>query len=180
MTIRSDRETGFTLIELMIAVAIIGILAGIAVPSFVKYTKKARASETGDHLRKMSEGARIYYLEVHRSGSELVQTAESLRFPTTVGLTPAANSCLEGKDKYAAGDTTVWSHPTWDALHFGLQEPHYYRYSFESTDSPATFTAVAVGDLDCDGILSRHTLYGEARSDGVFTSADVMKQNELE
>jgi type IV pilus assembly protein PilA len=54
---------GFTLIELMIVVAIIGILAAIAVPNFMKFQARARQSEAKMNLRAWGTAAKSYFAE---------------------------------------------------------------------------------------------------------------------
>lgn len=60
------RSKGFTLIEVMIAVAIIGILAAIAYPSYVEYTKKTRRAEAAAVL---FEAAQVAERQFSRTGA---------------------------------------------------------------------------------------------------------------
>ena len=45
------RQSGFSLIDLMITVAIIGVLTAIAVPSFLRYQMRARSTEAATNLK---------------------------------------------------------------------------------------------------------------------------------
>jgi type IV pilus assembly protein PilA len=58
MLMRHRPHRGFTLIELMIVVAIIGILAAIAIPNFVRFQARARQSEVSTNLKSLFTGLR--------------------------------------------------------------------------------------------------------------------------
>ncbi len=55
------KQKGFTLIELMIVVAIIGILAAIAIPRFAQMLEKSREGSTKGNLGSIKSAASIYY-----------------------------------------------------------------------------------------------------------------------
>lgn len=59
--IPKKREAGFTLIELMIAIAIIGVLAAIAVPAFSNYLARARVSEAIQYAESCKTGYVEFY-----------------------------------------------------------------------------------------------------------------------
>jgi len=157
------RNQGFTLIELMIVVAILGILAVVAVPAFIKYMRRAKTTEAIDELDKMYKGAAYYYTAPHVAitGSKL-----PCSFPEDQGVTPVGATCCGSlsvtndadQDERCDSNPDLWTTPTWAALSFQMNDQHYFTYQFDELDggslSLARFTASAYADLDCDQVQS--------------------------
>ncbi len=80
-----NMQKGFTLIELMIVVAIIGILAAIALPAYQDYTTRAKVSEI---LLSMSQ-CRTSVTEVFQSGASLPSSANDPNWGCTTGASAA-------------------------------------------------------------------------------------------
>ena len=60
---RTSKRKGFTILEIMIAVTIIGLLAAIAIPNFVRARKSAQAKACVNNLRLIDSAAQQYMLE---------------------------------------------------------------------------------------------------------------------
>ena len=72
----SQLRAGFTLVEIMIVVAIIGLLAAIAIPNFVKARATSQANACINNLRQIDAAANQFALEKGKS------TGSTLKYPT--------------------------------------------------------------------------------------------------
>ncbi len=64
-------QRGFTLIELMIVVAIIGILAAIAIPNFIRFQARSKQSEAKSNLKALFSAQKSYFQEHDRYHNEI-------------------------------------------------------------------------------------------------------------
>jgi len=154
MKLLKNAQRGFTLIELMIVVAIIGILAAVAIPAFMDYMKRSKKTEAALQLNKIGKNAKRVYSE---TSSYVVGTATQYPVKVATGCCNGggtqANHCAAVPASFAA-DTT------WKALDFQVDEETLFVYDY--TGAAATFTAKATGDLDCDTSEIVYTLAGTA------------------
>ena len=65
------KNRGFTLLELLIVIAIIGILAGVAYPSYMQYLLKSKRSEAQSILIELANRQEMYYLDHHQYAADL-------------------------------------------------------------------------------------------------------------
>jgi type IV pilus assembly protein PilA len=180
---KSRIEKGFTLIELMIVVAIIGILAAVAIPAFMKNSRKAKTTEATTNVKKLYDGARSYFEEEVNARGSIVPIAK--QFPSNAAVTtaPALVACCAAVGKKCAPAPALWTDASWQALKFSMDDPHYYAYTYLSsgTDLTSQFTARANGDLDCDVTYSTFEMVGSIQTDGTVTGqAGFFKDLELE
>lgn len=138
------KNRGFTLMELMTVVFIIGILAAVALPLLGRYLLKAKTTEATLNIRKIYDGEISYYQEEITTQAGLVI---SKRF-VNLGRMPAT----PGTDKQYGNFTNAG----WAAIKFSADGPVLYSYSSiaAGVNTAASFTARAEGDLDGDGTTS--------------------------
>ncbi len=166
------RARGFTLIELMIVVAIVGILAVLAVYGVRKYLAHTKTAEARNGLGRMAQASVAVYEQEHMSGTVLPQgqgaSLSRALCQSASAPVPAALTQVQGR-KYQSS-TADWNADAAAAnrgfacLQFTIDQPQYYMYSYTLTGSGSNpgdaFTATANGDLNGDGIASTFALIG--------------------
>jgi prepilin-type N-terminal cleavage/methylation domain len=174
---RNKKNSGFTLVELMIVVAIIGIIAAIAIPAFTKYVKKARSAEAAGDLNKEWAGSVTYYMtdftNITAAGvSEILPRQFPGPSGEWEGTALGIKDCCEVPGGRCKGNAPVWaSDGVWVALKFSVPDSHVYMpgYSGSATGTSAEFTAYAQGNLDCDDVLAQFFRHGKVNSNGDVT-----------
>jgi prepilin-type N-terminal cleavage/methylation domain-containing protein len=109
--LKNREEQGFTLIELLVVIIIIGILAAIALPSFLNQANKAKQSEAKTYVGSTNRGQQAYFLENNAFaptftdlGIGVVTGTDNYTYTipapnsdqATVKATPLAGSSLKG------------------------------------------------------------------------------------
>lgn len=136
------KKRGFTLIELMIVVAIIAFLAVVSVPSFMKFLAKAKRAEAYMNLSSIYAAQKVYFAE-HGKYSSI------LNGPGGIGWKP---------DGYTTGGHNEKFYYTY-GFGSGSEGVNYFTGKLETPSSylsaakagPDGFVVVAAGDIDGDG-----------------------------
>ena len=170
---------GFTLIELMIVVAIVGVLAALAIYGVRKYLLNSKTAEVRNAVGQMAKDATAAYERESMShtilaGGNSAAVSNNLCLDASKTV-PAAKASIAGK-KYqsAATDWTVdeaTAGKGFACLRFSISDPQYYMYDYKGTSgTTGKFSASGYGDLNGDGNTSTFALAGEVTNGIVFVS----------
>jgi type IV pilus assembly protein PilA len=154
MRLRSNAEAGFTLVELMIVVGIIGLLAAIAVPNFISYQARSRRSEAYVNLAAIARIQSAY----HAEQGEFFETGA---FPDFGGDLSTRKMEWDAASEAAFAD-----------LGWRPEGQVFYAYDTNTGATACTcavcFTATAAGDVDNDDLNSAVMyVHPETTSEGV-------------
>ena len=160
---------GFTLVELMIVVAIIGVLAALAIYGVRKYLANAKTAEARTAIGRIAKDASSAWDRESMSGGVITpgeSKFNSKQLCVSSSKVPD-DEALIANQKYQS-KVGEWKQAGWACLRFSMDGPQYFQYEYESSATAGTpgaadddFTAHARGDLNGNGSLSDFSLTGK-------------------
>jgi prepilin-type N-terminal cleavage/methylation domain-containing protein len=148
------QQRGFTVLELMVTVVVVGLLAAVAVPAFTAEAAKSKQSEAKLQLEKLAHNAVAYFAE-HR------------KFPQgTAQVLPGEDGAACGESTKQFAVSTAWgADSVWSALDFSIEESSRFSYHFTATARKSA-RAWAVADISCSGNQVVYEVVLEGRETG--------------
>ncbi len=188
MSRRQVGTSGFTLMELMIVVAILGILAAVAIPAFTMLVRRAKAAESVNNLSVMFKSASAYY-----SGERAQQGTTTMvsGYCTVSDGGPIPPLPLKKKQVFSTtGDTLGTNDASLAAIGFMVADYVYYSYKLQTVGGSGgcghnpgevLYTLSAFGDLDEDTTKSTFELaVGSDGNNTLYHARGFYIVNELE
>ena len=177
--------SGFTLLELMIVVAIVGVLASLALPAFRAVLFRSRTAEVSANLSAMFKNASTYYSAERADQGQTAAMSSHCTVSDSGGGSPLPTN--PGVQKQRLPD----SDPQFRAIGFSIADYVYYGYGLASEagtgacggtpNDMTVYTLYAKGDLDGDHTLSLFELaVGSDPQNELYHSRGMSIQRELE
>lgn len=178
---KRNADAGFTLIELMMVVVLVGVLSVLAIYSGRKYVANARSAEARNAIGQLAKDAVTAYEKDSINQASLARGASSNKArnlcASATASVPASIASVTGhKYQSTAADwaTDQAGNAGFSCLKFVIDEPQYYMYSYTAQSSTGganidSFTASAQGDTNGNGITSVFQVSGQLDSSNRIT-----------